>query len=180
MSTKVSPQASEVTSNMPDTTQGTAPKQASFAPSIRATRKGQSAPTKRPRGPWRHQVYAIKLSDEGMKAFDEEHFQTTPKGSTEEEVKEWWASRRSILGLIIPSECIAIFDLPSVNGRIYTMVHDGDGLEHVVVLADNATRRTNTKPSDDLVAKVAKFIHQEGDTPRWYRVARLGDEPSWE
>ncbi|TRM67567.1 hypothetical protein BD626DRAFT_479164 [Schizophyllum amplum] len=161
-----------------------ASKQVTFAPAP-ATRKARSHPksapasNRRPRRSRRHhEVYAIKLTDEGMKAFDDEHFHATPEGLDEQQFAEWWHRRRQLLWVIVPMECTVLFDLPHFSGRNFVAVHDGDELAVVVVLADNASRRTSALPSDDLVARVKKFMHQENDQPRWYRVARQGDEPT--
>lgn len=110
-----------------------------------------------------------------MKAYEEEHFRSKPEGLTEEQAAEWWFKRMCALWMIIPMRCINRFDLPSVDGRTITTVHDGDDIVCVVTLADTATRATSVPPSDEVIAEVAKHIHQENDQPRRYRVANMGD-----
>ncbi|KAL1747549.1 hypothetical protein HDZ31DRAFT_20502, partial [Schizophyllum fasciatum] len=120
-------------------------------------------------------VFAIKLTEEGMKSFDEEHFGPAPPGLNGKDYEEWWLSREAALAAIIPSHCMAFFGLPEVNSDSgLAFVHDGDDMAPSVAFVDS-TSRTRVIPTPELVAKVGKYIHQEGDQPQWYKLAILGD-----
>lgn len=120
-------------------------------------------------------VYGIKLTEEGMKAFNEEHFGPPPAGLTEEQYKTWWEKRQCSLSAIIPRHCIHRFNLHAANPSLVTLIREGNTLASVVAFADNSSRRTSALPSPQLVAEVAKYMHQEGDKAQWYRFAKTGD-----
>ncbi|KAL1761731.1 hypothetical protein FB107DRAFT_244897 [Schizophyllum commune] len=130
---------------------------------------------KRPRPRQRHMVYAIKLTEEGMKSFQEEHFGPPPAGLTEEQRRTWWRKRKCSLSVIIPRHCIHRFNLHAANPSLVSFTREGNILESVVAFADNSSRRTSALPSPQLVAEVAKYMHQEGDKAQWYRFAKTGD-----
>ncbi|KAI5899386.1 uncharacterized protein SCHCODRAFT_01146793 [Schizophyllum commune H4-8] len=123
----------------------------------------------------RRLVYAIKLTEEGMRSFNEEHFGPPPAGLTEEQYETWWEKRQCSLSAIIPRHCIHRFNLHAANPSLVTLIRDGNTLESAVAFADNSSRRTSALPSPQLVADVAKYMHQEGDRPQWYRFAKTGD-----
>ncbi|KAL1747548.1 hypothetical protein HDZ31DRAFT_80389 [Schizophyllum fasciatum] len=122
-----------------------------------------------------HMVFAIKLTDEGMKSFDEEHFGPAPPGLSGKAYEQWWLTRREALCIIIPRHCMNFFDLPKVNSDSgFAFVYDGEDIEPSVAFVDS-TSRTRMIPTPELVAEVGKYIHQDGDQPKWYRLAMLGD-----
>ncbi|TRM67545.1 hypothetical protein BD626DRAFT_479117 [Schizophyllum amplum] len=125
-----------------------------------------------------HRVYAIKLSDPGMRQFHDKHIGPPPEGMTEEQDKEWWQRRRDAMVAIVPSYCMPRFKLPMARPSSFlTTVREGRTLSEVVVLADNRARRKSARvpPPESLVKEVAKFIYQEGDKPQWYTVYNPGN-----
>lgn len=125
-----------------------------------------------------HRVYAIKLSDTGMRQFHDKHIGPPPEGMTEEQEEEWWQDMREVMVAIVPSYCMSQFNLPMARPSSFlTVVREGKTLSEVVALADNRARRQSARvpPPDSVVEEVAKFIYQEGDKPQWYTVYNPGN-----
>ncbi|KAL1676989.1 hypothetical protein EV122DRAFT_291451 [Schizophyllum commune] len=109
----------------------------------------------------------------GMKSFNDAHFGLAPPGLNEEEYQSWWGNEMEALYSIIPRHCLNRFDLRNMSNFELTFVHDGDHKAPAIVFADNSSRRTSALPDPEQVAAVAKYIYQEGDEPKWYRVVKM-------
>lgn len=118
-------------------------------------------------------VYALMLTEKGMKSFNDAHFGPAPPGLNEEEYQSWWGNEMEALYSIIPRHCLNRFDLRNMDNFELTFVHDGDHKAPAIVFADNSSRRTSSLPDPEQVTTVARYIHQEGDEPKWYRVVKM-------
>lgn len=118
-------------------------------------------------------VYALMLTEKGMKSFNDAHFGPAPPGLNEEEYQSWWGNEMEALYSIIPRHCLNRFDLRNMDNFELTFVRDGDHKAPAIVFADNSSRRTSSLPDPEQVTTVAKYIHQEGDEPKWYRVVKM-------
>ncbi|KAI5829778.1 hypothetical protein K523DRAFT_416469 [Schizophyllum commune Tattone D] len=123
----------------------------------------------------RHLVYAIKLTEEGFRAWSAAHL-SPPPADLEGEALERWKACKGMMASLIPWRCSDDFDLPVVNGEYCTRVWEGgerDKSVLVVALADNRARarRHRRPPPDEVVAQMAEAIFQPGAVPGWYRVA---------
>ncbi|KAL1745918.1 hypothetical protein HDZ31DRAFT_14272, partial [Schizophyllum fasciatum] len=120
-----------------------------------------------------HKVYGIKLSEAGMRSWNSQHLDPPPANLTGKALEYWWIQRECLLASVMPMMCLASFDIPMVNNHHITVVKDGGDESYIVPLADPCgSRRHREPPSAEVVAGVAKFMHQEGDVPGWYRLVR--------
>ncbi|KAL1660789.1 hypothetical protein GGF50DRAFT_62455 [Schizophyllum commune] len=139
----------------------------------RRERRPRPVPTSSHKKRHRHMVYALMLTEKGMKSFNDAHFGPAPPGLNEEECQSWWGNEMEALYSIIPRHCLNRFDLRNMDDFELTFVRDADHKAPAIVFADNSSRRTSSLPDPEQVTTVAKYIHQEGDEPKWYRVAKM-------
>ncbi|KAL1715010.1 hypothetical protein EV715DRAFT_208410 [Schizophyllum commune] len=151
----------------------TAAKATTARPYPTASSRKKPRPRQRHMKRHRHMVYALMLTEKGMKSFNDAHFGPAPPGLTEEEYQSWWGNEMEALYSIIPRHCLNRFDLRNMSNFELTFVRDGDHKAPAIVFADNSSRRTSSLPDPEQVAAVAKYIHQEGDEPKWYRVVKM-------
>ncbi|KAL1713938.1 hypothetical protein EV715DRAFT_210604, partial [Schizophyllum commune] len=89
-----------------------------------------------------------------------------------EALEEWWVCRTPALWIHVTTYCTAKFELPTVNGLTFVWV--GDERVPVVPLVDSWAIddhwKTAKVPSDEEVAEVARYMHQDGQRARWYQV----------
>ncbi|KAL1740350.1 hypothetical protein HDZ31DRAFT_19317, partial [Schizophyllum fasciatum] len=118
--------------------------------------------------PPRHMVFGIPIDDEALKSWSDEHMEPPPAELSGDALNVWYANRYPGMYLMISASCSLEFDLPLINGVPFTMGWDGRVKVPVVPLVDNYT--TSETPSQELVAKVAKYMHQEGAQASWYQI----------
>ncbi|KAL1745919.1 hypothetical protein HDZ31DRAFT_35299 [Schizophyllum fasciatum] len=151
-------------------------KRVAFDPSVRPTDQARTRP--RPGRPRHRMIYGIKLSEAGMRSWHAAHqsqLDTPPAHITGAALRKWWISQECLLATIIPMHCKCKFDIPMVDDAHITIVRDEGDEVCVVPLADTGARdrRYRVPPPEEVAEGVARFMHQEGDIPRWYRLARV-------
>ncbi|KAL1678692.1 hypothetical protein EV122DRAFT_211480 [Schizophyllum commune] len=126
-------------------------------------KRGSGSRRSRPR-----MVYGLTIDQKAMRSFSlaNDPPWIPPTDLSAEELEKWWMWRSPTLWLHVITYCTSEFQLPTVNGL--TFVWDGDERKPVVPLVDSY--ETTDIPSDEEVAEVAKYMHQEGQRAKWYQV----------